>query len=387
MIVIFGSLDSSLEQARCQGNFRTIMGDYKLFENFDLVSFITQDNKDFSDEFEGIKHVPCTYSSFKITKIILSKISFVRWAKFSFESFLWLLRNRSEINAIVSENVDSPTPFIFSSLFKTPFFIRYNYDVAGQVKNINKHFFEGALLVFLERLAFKRASSVWVMAPNLREKAIKFGAKKIKLIPNWTYVNEKKKNISNESSIQILFVGRLHPVKRPHLLIEAFSLLREEFPQAKLIIVGDGVERSHLERLVTKLGISDNAKFLGFQNHDNVLEIMRKSDLIVLPSLMEGNPRVLVEAMMIGLPIVATNVPGISDLLQHSRTGHLVEQASPKNLYKAISYVLNHNEYALEIAENARKYAIQEFSQEQVLKKIRDDLFLEVPIYREKRVN
>jgi glycosyltransferase involved in cell wall biosynthesis len=390
MIVIFGSLDSSLEQAKLQGNFRAIAEDYKLFESFDNVVFITQDSKDFSDEFGGIKHVPCAHSRFKVTKILFSKVSFLRWMNFSLESFLWLLRNRREIRVVISENVDSPTPFIFSSLFKLPYYIRYNYDVATQVKSINKHFFEGVLLVFLEKLAFKRASSVWVMAPNLKEKAKIVGAKKIKLIPNWISLSEKPRNSSQTSddhSARILFVGRLHPVKRPHLLVEAFSLLRKDYPQANLNIVGDGVERSRLERLVEKLGLSDSIKFLGFQSHENVLDIMRKSDLIVLPSVMEGNPRVLVEAMMIGLPVVATNVPGIKDMVQHARTGHLVEQATPKDLYTAISYVLSNKKYALEIAENARKFAIQEFSQEQVLNKIREDLLLTVPMYRKNNVS
>jgi glycosyltransferase involved in cell wall biosynthesis len=376
LIVIVGSLDSTFERAQFQGNLPAIVQDYKLFEEFDDVTLLTQDVKDFTSSLSGMKHVPCNQSKFKVKTILTSKISLFRWLNVYVNSFLWLLKNRSQISGVISENVDSPTPVIFSSLFKIPYFVRYNYDVATQIKEVNKRVFEGILLLVFEKFAFKRAYSVWVMAPHLKEKAVRLGAKKTRFIPNWIGISEKQvKPIQPpETDAKILFVGRLHPVKRVPLLIQAFNLLHKDLPSATLTLVGDGVERVIVEELVKKNDLSSNVKLMGFQNHDDVLEIMRQSDLIVLPSRMEGNPRVLVEAMMVGLPVVATNVMGIKDMIKHEVTGYLVKEQTPEGLCAGIRYVLSNKDFAIKIAVGGRQFALSEFSKAQVLNKVGADI-------------
>lgn len=387
MIVISCSLDSSLEQAKLQGSLQTHRERYQMFCRFDQVVLLTQDVQRFGDELGEVIHVPCAYSKFKIIRTLLSRLKFLRWFYFSCTSFLWLIKNRGEIAIVLSENVDSPTPFLFSTFFKIPFFIHYHYDVATQVSEINKHPLEGVMVLFLEKLVFKHAKCVWVTAAGLGEKAKALGAVKVRLVPNWVDFNVKPKDQFQEFaglhiSKRVLFVGRLHPVKRVHLLIEAFSQLTKVCDDAILVIIGDGEERQRLAKQVRTLGLDTNVKFLGFLSHENVLEVMKQSDVLVLPSIMEGNPRVLIEAMMVGLPIVATNVPGIRDMVQHAKTGYLVEQATPENLCSAMMYFLNNKKIALEIADNAHKFAVQEFSEEQVFNKIREDLLLAVTMYR-----
>jgi glycosyltransferase involved in cell wall biosynthesis len=384
MIVVSFSLDSSLAQARLQGNLQAHGERERLFKTFDRVVLLTQDTQRFGDELAGITHVPCAYSRFEIVRTVLSHFKFLRWLYFSLSSFLWLLRNRREINVVISRNADSPTPVLFSSLFGIPYFIHYHYDVATQIRKINKRAFEGMLLLFLEKICFKKAACVWVMAANLGEKAEALGARKVTLIPNWVDFKEKPKSRRKEFAEPIiLFVGRLHPVKRAHLLIEAFSQLGEVYPHATLYIIGDGKELRHLVALAKKLKLDKHVQFLGFQSHEKVFDMMRQSDMIVLPSKMEGSPRVLIEAMMLKVPIVATNVPGIRDVLRHSETGHLLARATPEDLAAAMDYVIRNKKYAVKIAENAYKFAKQQFSKEHVLKKIRDDLFSSVPNYRQ----
>jgi glycosyltransferase involved in cell wall biosynthesis len=377
MIVLSCSLDSTLEQIKLQGSLRAVEERYQLFNNFDSVALLTQDTKDFSDELSHILHKPCGYSRFSFIRSVISRFSFIRWFFFSISSFFWLIKNKSKINLIISENVDTPIPFLFTMAFRIPYVIHYHYDLATQVSKVNNHFVEGLLLQFMDKLCFKRASSVWVTSPNLLKKVNNLGAKKAILIPNWVNFTETPKNRSRYKSFpenRIVFVGRLHPVKRVNLLIEAFGSLKSKYPNVSLLIVGDGEEREKLKKQTKDLNLDSSINFVGFQDHDHVLNLISQSNILVLPSIIEGNPRVLVEAMMLKVPIVATNVPGANDMIKHDVTGYLVNRASPEDLATAMNHLLINKEYSSMLAENAYEYAKQNFSKEQVLKKIAKDL-------------
>jgi glycosyltransferase involved in cell wall biosynthesis len=386
ILIISCSLDSSLALAKLQGNLQSHRERYYLFNDFDQVVLLTQDVQGFGNELGQIIHVPCAHSRFKIVETLVSRFKFLRWIRFSRKSFIWLLRNRAKIYLVLSENVDSLTPFLFSSLFRIPYYIHYHYDVATQVSKINKRCFEGILLILLEKLCFRRATCIWVTAENLAEKAKSYGANKVAFMPNWVDLNVTPKNLledSVESKDRILFVGRLHPVKRVDLLLEAFARLRRVRPNASLSVIGDGVERKNLVSLTGKLELGSSVKFLGFQIHEKVISIMKDSDLFVLPSKIEGNPRVLIEAMSVKLPLVATDVLGIRDMVHHGETGHLV-QPFPEDLAMGMEYVLKHNEYALKITENAYAFAQEHFSRARLAEKIKMDLTSSVPQYRKK---
>lgn len=379
MIVISCSLDSSLERAKHQGTLQADRARYQLFESFGSVVLLTQDIKEFGTELGKIAHVPCAFSKFEIVRTFLSNQKFPRWVYFYFSSFHWLLRNRKKISLVITENINSPTPFLFSSLFKIPVYVHYHYDVTTQVATINKNRFEGVILLFFEKLFFGKATCVWVTASSLAEKAKRFGAKKVTLLPNWYDLDKKTTKQLNEhlgSGPKLVFVGRLHPVKRVNLLLEAFAELRKFYPDASLNIVGNGDERQNLIKLAKDLELGRSVKFLGFQNHETVLDIMRQADLMVLSSKMEGNPKVLIEAMLLKVPIVATNVPGIRDMIQNGETGHLVNSDLPLDLTKAMSYVLTNRTYAKRIGENAYEFAKNHFSKEQALKRVREDLLI-----------
>jgi len=107
--------------------------------------------------------------------------------------------------------------------------------------------------------------------------------------------------------------------------------------------------------------------------------MMKQSDVLVLCSKVEGNPRVLIEAMMCKIPIVATNVPGIRDIVQHKKTGYLVNQPEPHELARAIEYVLKNEEPSAAMVNRAYTFAKQNFSKESVVKKIRDEIALIIP--------
>lgn len=139
------------------------------------------------------------------------------------------------------------------------------------------------------------------------------------------------------SVLRIGFVGRLEPVKNIFALVDAIRLLIDYHISTELWLVGDGSERSKLEEYINAIGLSDKVKLLGFQPDPNLT--MRECDLFVLPSFTEGFSLALVEAMGLGLPVIATAVGGAPEIIEHGRSGWLLEDPSPAAIAKAIKHV------------------------------------------------
>ena len=389
MIVFIQPLDSSIAGAKIRGNPEAITQIRHLLTKFDQVAILTQDTMNFTHLFPEFTHVPCAFSNSRQVRSILSRFRYLRWFYSFLSCFHWLLKHRGTIDLIISGNIDSPVPLFFSRIFRVPYVIHYHYDVAFQVKEINRHPIIGTLLLGLERFAFSRVSAVWVTSPSLVSKVKTFGARRIRVIPNWVDITEIEEGQAETVSKKrltgrVLFVGRLHRVKQVDLLIRAFHQLHKTNPNIDMYILGDGEERQNLIKLTSDLGLSDSVHFLGFVNRKTTFEMMKQSDVLVLPSKVEGNPRALIEGMMNKVPIVATNVPGIKDMVQHMKTGYLIHHSQPEELAHAIEYVLRNKQNSANIVKRAYAFAKQNFSKESVSQKIISELVLLVPKYRAK---
>jgi len=381
MIVINKSLDTSVAGEKAKGCFEDIKNRYELFANFDDVALLTQDSQDFSQAFSRIDHVPCSFSRSKTVGGLLARSAYLRWSYFVLKSFLWLVRHRRNIKILISENVDSPAPFVVSVLFGIPYVVYSRYDVGQQVKWINKRSVVGILILMEEKFVFKRVEKLWVTSPHLTSMARSFGRRKqTTLIPNWiSYADTTHAAGSHRSDLaegfRILFVGRLHPVKRVDLIIQALSILERRIPCVDLYLVGDGEEKDRIGKLVDSLDLTKRVHFLGYKERSAVFELMMNSNVLVLCSKIEGNPRVLIEAMMCKIPIVATNVSGIRDMVQHKKTGYLVSNdPEPEELASAVECMLKDKELSRTIVNGAYEFARNNFSEESALRKIRNDL-------------
>ncbi len=377
MIVITQSLDSMLARETIFGIMESVRVN-QVFTEFDHVALLTQDTAQVTWAQTQIEHIPCAFSHSKSVRWILSRFKYLRWAYFFAYSSVWILRHRRMIRLLVSINVDSPAS-LFSALFGIPCVIYYHYDTAYQVRHINKRMILGLLLLAFERFAFRRVGTVWVTSPSLMAKVKSLGAKRVRIISNWVDLKEIEKvqtSTKKSGKFRILFVGRLHPVKQVDLLIRAFHLVHKRNPDTELYILGDGEQRQSLINLAKGLDLVDAIHFTGFVNHSTVYKMMKQSNMYVLPSKLEGNPRVLIEAMVSKIPIVATNVPGIRDLIDHTRTGYLVNKQEPEELAKAIEYVLRNEKDSADMVTRAYTFVAQNFSKEIVLQKIRDELGL-----------
>jgi glycosyltransferase involved in cell wall biosynthesis len=141
----------------------------------------------------------------------------------------------------------------------------------------------------------------------------------------------------------ILGVGRLTKAKNFNLLIKAFSLVLVK-RNVRLVILGDGEERSSLERLIMELGLKEYVALLGFV--DNPFQYMSRSRVFVLSSAWEGLPGVLIQAMACGAPVVSTDCPsGPREILENGKWGRLVPVADVKAMAEAIIATLDQQKY------------------------------------------
>ncbi len=141
-----------------------------------------------------------------------------------------------------------------------------------------------------------------------------------------------------EGKTLVLFAGRLVPRKGVECLLRAWTAVVPEFPDARLLILGDGPLQEPLEMTAADLGISESARFAG--RVDNVPEYLRAADVFVLPSLQEGLPNSLLEAMASGLPVIATTIGGTVDVVREGRDAVLVAPGDPAALGKGLKFLV-----------------------------------------------
>jgi glycosyltransferase involved in cell wall biosynthesis len=178
---------------------------------------------------------------------------------------------------------------------------------------------------------------------------------------------EAKRNLRQElglesDSLIILTVARLHAQKGHTYLIEAIPHIVRAFPQARFLFVGDGELKGKLTVQVEKAGLSDYVLFLGVRK--DVPQLLAISDLFVLPSLWEGLPNAVLEAMAAGVPVIATNVEGAPELIVHEKTGLLVPPADPTALEQAIQRLLIDESSRTSMSKAARERVEYKFSQD-----------------------
>jgi glycosyltransferase involved in cell wall biosynthesis len=154
----------------------------------------------------------------------------------------------------------------------------------------------------------------------------------------------------------------LHPQKGHQYLITAAAEVVERYPNVRFVFVGDGILRAELERLVDNLKLKDKILFLGFR-HD-VDELLHTFDIFVLPSLYEGLPNVVLEAMACGKPVIATAVDGSPEAITDGVSGILVPPKDSDALSKAILHLLENKKMRVEMGKKSRKKVTDYFSLE-----------------------
>jgi len=160
----------------------------------------------------------------------------------------------------------------------------------------------------------------------------------------------------------VITIGRLIPLKRIDNLIRAIA----ELPDCRLIIVGDGPEEQNLKNIARELGINSRVIFTGQVSRKKALSYLKSADLFVQTSIHETFPHVILEAMQIGVPVIATKVGGIAEIVEDSVTGLLVEPNNNDKLKEAIDLLIKDEELRKKFVSNANEQ-IKKFSIEKMV--------------------
>ena len=153
----------------------------------------------------------------------------------------------------------------------------------------------------------------------------------------------------------MLCVGRLTPAKGQVLLVQACAQLRDTGLDFSVTLVGDGPDRTRVEQAIAELDLQQHVKLAGSLTQDGVRRALAQSDIFVLPSLAEGIPVVLMEAMSSGVPCVSTPVNGIPELIEHGRTGMLATPGDAESLARHLLSLAHNEGLRREIALCARE--------------------------------
>ena len=231
----------------------------------------------------------------------------------------------------------------------------------------------------LVRFSIEKSDGVTAVSRFLKEKTITNYSceNEIKVIPNFVDSDlfkpgsfaEFRKNIAPKGERILVHTSNFRVVKRVTDTIKIFEKVQKQIP-AKLVLVGDGPDRSECERLCRQLELCDKVRFLGKQ--DGLVEILASSDLFLIPSQSESFGLAALEAMSCGLPVISSSVGGLPELVRHNETGYIAEIGDINRMAKySIELLTNEKKYKL-FSENARQRALNKFDKNKV-----------IPIYEE----
>ena len=273
----------------------------------------------------------------------------------------------SDVYRVLGLFLPSMIPSMIASiLYAKPVVATYQYRYSEFARVEGR----SPLIILLTRLKEKigllLAARVIVTTRDLEEHIKKqMPEKDVWLIPNGVVLDfftkpKRRRRPAKGSSRNVLFVGRLTKQKNLFSLLKAMRLIEG----VKLTIVGEGPLQGELTNYSRELGL--DVRFQGYVPHDQLVQFYSAADVFVIPSLIEGHPKVLLEAMACGLPVVGTDVEGIRGIIAHEQNG-LLCGADPESIGNAVRRLLEDRRYAGKLGKNARGLIIKKYDLRSIL--------------------
>ena len=251
--------------------------------------------------------------------------------------------------------------------YGVPFVVTYGYHY-GEVARIAGSRLKPRLYGWLEQTAFPRAAGVIVTSREMERRLAAHPARpRLAYFPNGVDPESFAPSPAPRADSgppTVLYVGRLEEEKNLARLIEALALIEGARPRLRL--VGDGRLRGDLEQRARAAGVE--ADFAGVIPHGQLPRHFRAADCFVLPSLTEGHPKALIEAMACGLPCAASARGGIPSILEDAVTGLLFDPDQPRDIARAVGRLLADRDFALRLGERARASALAYYDARALLK-------------------
>lgn len=217
--------------------------------------------------------------------------------------------------------------------------------------------------------AARRSSSVVTVSGDLGRRLVadlSLSHRSVEVVPNGTRLRKGCRRRGREilglraGEVGILAVGRVVPVKGLDVLAQALPLLGPEAASVRVAVAGDGPDLEGLEAMAPPLPGGRPIQYLGMRN--DVPHLMAGADIFVMPSRIEALPMALIEAMGAGLPVVASDVGGIPEVVENGREGWLVEPDDPEALARALSSLVRDGALRCRFGEGGRRRVLERFT-------------------------
>jgi len=195
--------------------------------------------------------------------------------------------------------------------------------------------------------------------------------KEIRVIPNFVDSDVfaptpcDEKDLDNGKDVVITHISNFRPVKRVHDIVYAMKMVSRKAPGTRLMLVGDGPDRISVERLVKRLGLEEHVMLTGFRS--DVANLLNCSDVVVLSSETESAPLTLLEGMSSGLPVIATRVGGIPEIVDDGVNGFLVQSKNPEAIAERILDLNADPELRRRLGAAARARVLERYTAEKVV--------------------
>jgi glycosyltransferase involved in cell wall biosynthesis len=234
----------------------------------------------------------------------------------------------------------------------------------------------------LVRRLWQDADAVVAVSNGLRDYALETATDvPITVIPNAIELSvfTPPRQREHDGPIRLLFVGRFNAFKNVETLLKAVARLKDTgIDNFELQLIGDGEQRSTLERLTVEHQLTRHVRFLGWVDRAAILNFYRQADLFVTATTWEGMPNTVLEAMACGLPVVASRASGLAELVREGVNGYLVDINDPLALADRLAELIDNPYERQRMGKESRKVAEQEFAWEYIAEQY-------VEIYRQIR--
>ena len=290
------------------------------------------------------------------------------------EMLHFVVKARLSLNTIVSLRQPEAAIVFFTlpcgpiaTLLKRRFNIPYivslrGGDVPGLVPELN---LQHRLLQPFRRKVLKKAQAIVANAKGLATLSEKADPFPVHIIPNGVdtdYYQPSKNNKKETETTRFLFVGRFHQQKNLPFLFTQMQRLAKTKQPFHLSIIGDGPLKADWASDAKNKGLDKHIHWLGWKNKQELKSMYQEYDCLINPSLYEGMPNVLLEGLASGCPIIASDIPGNHDVVQHNETGLLYPVSDGEALHQCLIKIVSDNAFRQQCHIQGPEYALHHFS-------------------------
>lgn len=252
---------------------------------------------------------------------------------------------------------------IFISKFKNLVISTWGTDVIeSQSKLIT------ARGLFAKKLLLKQAKEITATSNYLASMTAKISPKNsnIHIIPfgiDCMLFKRKNRNKKN-SHLKIGYIKHLTPKYGPDVLLKAFAIIFKYFENLKLVMVGHGEMEEELKKMAIRLGIRDSVEFTGYLQNEQIPAVLEKVDIFAMPSIIEAFGVAALEAQAMEIPVVASKVGGISEVVLDKETGILVEPKNVDQFASALKMLIENFKMRKNMGEAGRRFVVKNYNLE-----------------------